>query len=335
MAVSIREIAQRAGVSPGTVSHVLNGRAAARISEATQNHVRSIAAELGYQPNRLARSLWRKRTDTLGLMVSGLRNPFFVELMEAGEEAIRAAGYQVLVDSAPSVRGTYYSHQPIQNWPVDGALAWTNPDQTVTSFSGPAGELIPTVYLGYPRTDHVDWVGFDLQQGAEVLARYLLDRFGSPVGYVSAYCDEKLRGESRYRTFCRIFQDAGVGLRLFNTQDEEETRAAALQLGMQIGSMPASERPRCIVCHNDVLAIGLISGLKRKGLRIPVDIAVCGFDGIEEGLYLAEPLTTVHTDPRDLARVAVEVLIHRLANPEESGRQSALLPCRLRLGGTT
>jgi LacI family transcriptional regulator len=335
MAVSLKEIAQKAGVSPGTVSHVLNGRETARISQATQDKVRAVAEDLGYQPNRLARSLWRGRTDTIGLMVAGLRNPFFVELMEASEEAITRAGYQALVDAGPSVKGTYFRHNPIHNWPVDGALAWVNPDQVLTAFTGASGETIPTVYLGYPRADRSDWVAFDLRQGADDLALHMVQRCKGRLGFVSAYGEEKLETEPRFQAYRAACRKAGLGIELFTTENEEETREASLRIGLRLAAMPPSDRPSGFMCHNDVLAIGLICGLKRGGLRVPQDAAVAGFDGIEEGLYLPEPLTTVRTSPALLAESAVEILLHRLAHPDEEEKRSVLHPCHLRDGGTT
>ena len=103
--VSLVDVAARAGVSAGTVSHVLNGNAAARIAPATQERIRQAAEEMGYRPNIFARSLLGKKTMTLGLMITGLENPFFVGIAKAMERAMGEAGYQMLLYSTISEPG--------------------------------------------------------------------------------------------------------------------------------------------------------------------------------------------------------------------------------------
>ena len=115
MPVSLREVAARAGVASGTVSSVLNNRSAeARISLQTQERVRRIATEMGYQPNRLAQSLGKGRTNIIGLMIPGLRNPFFINLIEMAEERAFQAGYDVLPDTAFQVRSSYERQGKLQ-----------------------------------------------------------------------------------------------------------------------------------------------------------------------------------------------------------------------------
>src|SRR5579863_3579997 len=107
MRVSLKQVAKRAGVSECTVSHVVNSHPKARVGPEARQRVLDAVAELGYSPNLFARSLGRRRTNAIGLMISGLRNPFFVDVLENAEAVALAAGYQVLLDAAPSVKGTY------------------------------------------------------------------------------------------------------------------------------------------------------------------------------------------------------------------------------------
>src|SRR4051812_10796001 len=118
MAISIEDVAKRAGVAQSTVSHVLNGNTHARIAPATQERVKQAAADLGYRPNRLARSLGRRRTDTLGLMISGLQNPFYVQLMESIERVAADANYQVLLDAPPAHAGWNRRNSKLPGWPI-------------------------------------------------------------------------------------------------------------------------------------------------------------------------------------------------------------------------
>jgi LacI family transcriptional regulator len=151
MAVSLKQVAERAGVSGATVSRVLNGKELDRIPLETRQRIMRIAQELDYRPNRFARSLRDGRTSTVGLMVSGLSNPFFVEVLEAAERRLIETGYQVVQDVAPSVRGTYEHHGKLQDWPVDGVIMWAHPYQTLATFLGSRAHGVPVVYMGFER----------------------------------------------------------------------------------------------------------------------------------------------------------------------------------------
>jgi DNA-binding LacI/PurR family transcriptional regulator len=339
MAVSIRDVAAKAGVSVGTVSHVLNGNIAARIAPDTQERVRHIARELGYRPNRVARSLGRRRTDTLGLLVGGLRNPFFVEILETVETMARAVGYHVLLEAAPSLHGTFGGYvTPPDYWPVDGVLMWATFDVGLTDVLGMPYRDTPVVYLGNARSETSDWVAFHYEQGGQLAAERLLSRGCHRIAYISPYAYGIDRhDEPRHRGFKRTCQSAGITPQLLLT-GEEETRAVGVRMGLEIAALPKSERPDGVFCHNDTIAIGVCAGLRRAGLSLPDDIAVIGFDGIEEGLYLETPLTTVALPIADLCQQGLHRLIQKLNDSRENqGAMSAegvLLSPSLREGGT-
>lgn len=332
--ISIREVAMRAGVSPGTVSHVLNNNIAARIAAATQDRVRSAAAELGYRPNWYARSLGRRKTDTIGLLISGLRNPFFVELLENAEVAAISAGFSVLLDTGPSVQGTYKEHAPVRSaWPVDGALVWSWNVQKAADFLGTQAETLPLVYIGSYRGDDSDWVSFDYEMGGRIAAEHLLSRGYRNLRYLAPYAYGGERSEGRFVGCAAACEEAGVGFGLILTGGEE-TRRAGLRAALEVAALPRVARPDAIFCHNDVLAIGVYNGLVRAGLRVPDDVAVLGFDGIEEGRELPQVLSTIRTDTAGLAREAMRLLVERI-NAEAKEADRVVLQPTLIVGETT
>lgn len=333
--ISIREVAAKAGVSTGTVSHVLNNNVAARIAADTQERVRSVAREMGYRPNRYARSLGRRRTDTIGLLISGLRNPFFVELLENAELAALSAGYSVLLDTAPSVQGTYKVHAPLRSTlPVDGALVWSWNTQSASEFLGAQAESLPLVYIGSLRSDGSDFVTFDYAHGGQIAAEHLIARGYRHIGYVAPYDYGTEKSEPRFRSCRSVCDEAGVQLTLLVTQGEE-TRRAGLRIAERLAAMPKDSRPDAVFCHNDVLAIGVYNGLIRAGLRVPEDVAVLGFDGIEEGSELPQSLTTVRTDTAELARAAIALLHRRIAEGANGTPEYIVLLPTLTAGQTT
>lgn len=334
--ISIREVAARAGVSTGTVSHVLNNNTAARIAAATQDRVRSVAREMGYRPNRYARSLGRRKTDTIGLLISGLRNPFFVELLENAEYAALSAGYSVLLDTAPSVQGTYKVHAPLRSaLPVDGVLVWSWNTQIASEFLGAQADSLPLVYIGSQRSDVSDWVTFDYEHGGRIAATHLIERGYRHIVYIAPYdYDRREKHEPRFQGCQSVCDAAGVSLSLLATQGEE-TRRAGLRIAEQLAAMEKGSRPDAVLCHNDVLAIGVYNGLIRAGLRVPTDIAVIGFDGIEEGDELPQSLSTIRTDTAELSRAAIALLHRRIEENTVGVPEHIIILPTLTVGRTT
>jgi LacI family repressor for deo operon, udp, cdd, tsx, nupC, and nupG len=348
MHVSLREVAERAGVARGTVSSVLNNRSVeARISPETQARIRRVAEELGYRPNRLAQGLGKGRTNILGLMIPGLRNPFFLSLLEIAEERALRAGYDVLPDSAFQMRAAYDMQGKLSGWPVDGILIWVTPDQSLVDYLGKWTQDVPAVYLGYPRDDGSDFVAINRDSGVSQVMQHLRERGYRRIAYL--YPWEDLQPvDSRYALYARLCAEAGqVPERIVlepldrpNTMSaitQAGLREAGLMTGLKLAARAATDRPDAVVCHNDLVAIGLFSGLRRAGLRVPQDIAVVGFDGIDEGQYLEKPLTTVVTPGEELIEAALEMLTYRLNTTNETDRQprSLILHGVLRIGETT
>ncbi len=348
MPVSLREVAARAGVTRGTVSSVLNNRAAeARISTGTQERVRRAAQELGYRPNRLAQGLGKGRTDIIGLMIPGLRNPFFINLLELAEERAFQAGYDVLPDIAFQIRATYQVQGKLTGWPVDGILIWLPPDKTLADYLGTWTQGMPVVYLGYRRTDAADFVAVDREPGVRLVMAHLRERGYRRIAYL--YPWEDLQPfDARYGTYAsvcaewgrapeKIFLEPLDTLKPLNRLTQAGLREAGYQTGQALAARPREQRPDALVCHNDVVALGVFHGLRRGGLRVPEEIAVSGFDGIDEGLYLDKPLTTVVSPSQEIVDSAFDILIRRLAAPRNAERQpeQVVLPSTLRVGGTT
>lgn len=333
---SIKDVAAKAGVSMATVSQVLNGREGARISVETQARVKEAALNLGYEPNRLARSLITGRTETIGLMVSGFRNPFFVELMEVAERLIMERGYQTLLDPAPSHRGSYYEHGRLKSWPVDGVLMWAAPHQKLSDFLGSQSQ-IPVVYIGNSgREDGATTVDTDMYGGARELAEYVVEKGYTRLAHLTPYDFPKIGDpqEGRMRAYRDVAKEAGVQLETFVAEGNEETRAAGWKTAQIMAAMPAHRRPQVVLCHNDVMAIGAYHGFRRAGFRVPEDVAVAGFDGIDEGNYLDVALTTVVTPFEEICKTALDILFSRIEGKSSGNEGEIILPPSLRTGGS-
>lgn len=338
MPVSIADVARLARVSRGTVSHVMNGSPQARIGAETRERVHKAAADLGYRPNRIARSLGRRKTDTLGLVISGLQrqNVFYAQMIDSIESHALTAGYQVMVDT-PLHNWDASAHvEMLRGWPIDGVILWTDPREGIAARLRSSVPGLPLVMIGGQLQTGGDCIYFDVYAGARLAMEHLVSRGYRRIAYLCSYQWQDAPGdEPRHLAYRDVCQEANIPYQPLHMERCEETRLAGLTAGMEIGDMPAHERPQAVLCWNDVIAQGFIFGLRRKGLRIPEDMAVAGFDGLDEGKYLDIPLTTVHLPMNRLCKTAVEMLISRISGECDTPAKAVGIPTELYIGGTT
>lgn len=338
--VSIDDVAKEAGVSRGTVSHVLNGNEQARIAKATQERVWQVVKRMGYQPNRMARSLGRRRTDTIGLIVYGLLNPFYLHLQEAIEAVALSNNLHLFSDTSTPLPVTNDHQAKLRGWPMDGVIMWANASQTIRDYFGRQTDGLHVVYLsGEPRNDLGDVVYFDVYKGAKEAMKHLLAKGHRRIAYVYPYpwIDEQ-PGEPRRKAYTEACIASGIELKMLLMSRHIESRRAGMEMGLTLAEMPSSTRPTALLCFNDCVAEGVLFGLRRHGLRIPDDVAIVGFDGIEESQYLDIPLTTVMLPAAKMGQEALRVLIRRINSDgavSADSTESLAIATELLVGKTT
>jgi LacI family transcriptional regulator len=334
--VRMRDVAKAAGVSQTTASFVLSERGSSAIPLKTQEHVRRVAREMGYEPNLLARSLGRQKTDTIGLMISELENPFFVNILKNVEKQVFEAGYQVLLEANSHGYGRYQPLHKISGWLVDGVLIWTTPSRSLALYLGERAKHIPTVYLGHLRDDGSDAVAMDLNEAGRLAADHILSRGHRRIGFVSTYAAEFILWPNNQipavKDVCRA---AGVDPE-FIVIDPDDVQQAAFEAGAAIAARPPSARPDAVICHNDWIALFFYQGLRSGGLRVPDDIALMGFDGIKEARLLpCGPLTTVRMPGELLCGKALDILLQRMGGDSTTPAHQVLVAPELVIGKTT
>jgi DNA-binding LacI/PurR family transcriptional regulator len=326
-----------------TVSRVVNGKADGQISSGTQARIRQVADDLGYEPNRLARSLQSSKSRIIGILVGRIGNPYFAKMLEIAEEQAVAAGYQVISSSLhPSVAARYGR---MRGWPVDGALVWATPGVTLESYFGSAAKDVPVVYMGHRRDDAEDCVFLDLYRGTQELMAHLIARGYRRIAMAAPHMDQpSVYLEERPMAYREACAKAGlplipISLKQYKTAEGdlfgESQRQMGYSAGVAIAATPAGERPDAVFCYNDAIALGMREGLQRGGLSIPQDVAVAGCDGLEEGQYLSQTLTTIDTPVVDICKAGMELLMNRIENGASLGRQTARYLGTLRVGETT
>jgi LacI family transcriptional regulator len=303
-APTITDVARRAGVSPTTVSRVLGG--STKVAAETRVRVHAVMDELGYRPSAVARSLRRRTTDVLGLVITDITNPFYPEVVRGAEDEAAAAGRSVLLCNSAEdpVREVRYldalEDQRIDALIVASTGMWVRHRQRLLDFPRP-------VVLLHQASDvpTVSSVANDDASGGRMAAEHLLDRGYGRLVYVGGPVDAPHTSD-RYRAVV-----AAVGAEVPHLPSDGH--AAEGHAAMQ--RLATSRRPPFgVVAHNDLTAIGVLSAAADLGWHVPDEIGVVGFDDLEFAQYVQPALTTVRQDKYGMGAESVRVAIDLLTS---------------------
>jgi len=319
---SIKDVASAAGVSVATVPRVLNDHPAVRPD--TRSRVLSVVAELGYRPNGVARSLRTDQTRTLGLVISDVLNPFFTELARAVEDAARERGYSVIIGNADERAALQEHHvRTLLERRIDGLLV--SPTEGGTAMIRDAADAgTPMVFvdrwvhgIDVPVV-HADGTGavHDLVAHLHALGHRRLAIIGGP--------SETTTGNERVVAFRSALQSYGLplpdeytGKGDFQTESGRRATAAFLDL---------PEPPDAVFATDNLMALGAMDELRRRGLRVPDDMALAAFDDIPWFLHTDPPITAIAQPTGELGHRAVQALINLV---EGRAADSVTLTARL------
>ncbi len=326
---TVTAVAERAGVSVASVSRVLNGLAA---SPDMQELVNSAAADLGYRPNAMARSLKMRRTHQLAFAVADVGNPVYVEMMRGAEAETRARGYRLLVSSTggrtSDVLGLL---DGLDHGYADGLVL--SPVRVDPPLVAALRELrLPTVVIGtVPEDLAVDIVRADSHGGVGLALDHLGAQGRRRVAFVNGPVDT-VPGSARSRAF--VDHGARLGIDLDPT-----LRIEAADFTLAAGRVAATELldravPDAVLAGNDLLALAVMQVLGERGLRVPDDVAVVGMDDTELAQVATPALTSVDLGSHERGRLAASLLLERLEDPDRAP-QRLVVPPRLRVRGST
>jgi DNA-binding LacI/PurR family transcriptional regulator len=344
---TILDVAREARVSKATVSLVLNGRASPlRISDTTRANVLAVAARLSYTPNHAARSLRRRRTGAIMLVVSRIANPYYGEIAAAALQAARARDYQLDVAEAGSADEEVDALANLRSGRVDGVVMATarpagHGDQQHARRAAARQDLsrcgLPIVVLLDNSPDStIPAIRIDDDEGAYLATRHLLQLGHRRISHVSYGTlppapDEIAASADRFKGYVRALAEQGLAPHptwsFGNASGMEGGRAAARHWYEQV-----APRPTALFVATDRAAIGLIRGFYELGVQVPTDVAVVGFDGVQAGEFSVPALTTIEHPRSELGRIGVDTLLNAIEEP--AGRQAAalrerVLPVRL------
>jgi DNA-binding LacI/PurR family transcriptional regulator len=313
---TIRNVAERAGVSKSLVSLVMRG--SPHVSERRRQAVLKAARELGYRPNAVARSLVEGRTRLIGALVADLHNPFFAEFLDGLQESLHGANLRMIVGSGrwdPLFEAE--AVEAFLEMRVDGLVLLSVVPDSLTD----AAASVPVVIVGERDVGGVDIVVDDDELGARLAVDHLVELGHERIAHIEGAPSTTARyrragyeqAMTQYGLLSYIVVEPG------DFTEEGGYRAARALLSRR-------PRPTAIFAPNDLVAIGALSAADELGHRVPADLSIVGYDNTHLAAIRHISLTTVDQPRRDMGRVAAELLCARIDDLLRAPRQTLVVP---------
>ncbi|MEW6623359.1 MAG: LacI family DNA-binding transcriptional regulator [Bacillota bacterium] len=314
MTINISDVAKKAGVSPSTVSRALTRPDL--VKTATRKKILEIVEEMSYSPNPLARGLMTGKTNIIALIIPNLTNTYFAQMAEGCEEALRSKGYHLII-------GNYFEDNTMELKVIDAFLKRMVDgiiiagSLTAKDFQSIFGSRtsIPVTFVNHSAELEYgyDSVIADEAHGARLACQALLERGARKIAVVTGPARNPYT-KRRLAPFKKELQNANMYL---DPCYLTEGHYGSIYTGFEAMSklLSLKEPPDGVFAFNDTLATGVIKAVLSKGLNIPKDVAVVGFDDIPLAPYLTPSLTTIGSSSFDLGKEAAEATLGPIGNP--------------------
>lgn len=316
--VTIREVAKEAGVSVATASRALNGLK--NVTRATREKIEAAALRLDYVPHSGARSLTRRQTDTIGIILPDLFGEFFSEIIRGIDMVVHAAGKNILLGNMHGSPAETVQAIRAMRGRVDGLLVMP-PNSSVDTIGGSNNWNIPTVLLNAPARDaDMPYVTVDNYAGARLVAEHLVGCGAKRIIHIAGPQNNRDASE-RERGFRDVIKEKlGEANPVVLPGDFREDAGRDAAHALLSGGTPFD----AVFAGNDVMAVDLITELRKAGLEIGKDVLVAGFDDIPLARYVTPELTTVHSDITRLGSTGARLLL-RMLRGEDLGEERGLV----------
>jgi len=327
MAATLKDVASRAGVSTSAVSRTFTDGAS--VSDKMRRKVEKAAAELGYSPNFLARSLTTRRTKLIGLVSNNFHNPIFLEVFDLFTRGLQDRDLRPLLVNLSNQTDPVQSVQMLQQYSVDGVVvASSTLPPTFSKAFRDKGMPVVNTFGRYSTSPEVHIVGIDNVEAGRMAARELAARNYKRVAFLGGP-ESATSTQDRFRGFqeeIAKYPQIAVSHSFASAYSFQAGRAEMLRL-------PAEERAEAYFCGDDVLSIGVLSAIRDLGLRVPEDIGVIGFNDMEMSRWESIDLTTIHQPIRQIVSSSVELMEAMLDEPDRYP-EARLFPCKVVERGT-
>ncbi|HLT00348.1 MAG TPA: LacI family DNA-binding transcriptional regulator [Acholeplasma sp.] len=304
--MTIKDVAKKAGVSISTASYALNNRP--NVHPKTKERILEVAESLGYYPNAHARNLKTRKSRNIGVFIYGFSGPIFSDLLEGINLELQKKDYNIIVSSGKA------SSVLLRERGVDAAVIFDSniPDQEIIHYSKNHPIVVLDRYLDGENIFHSMIRNKELVH--DFMVKILDEKKYQKVSIISGP-EDSFNSQERLIGFNKALEEKG--LKPFSIIHGDFTTASGYQRGLELAD--AKERPQFVYCANDELAVGMIKAFNEKGIKIPEDIALAGFDGIALTDYLTPKLTTIEINHfewgRQIAGFLTRVLNHKNVYP--------------------
>ncbi len=320
--VTIKDIAKIANVSYTTVSRALSGDP--EISERTRDRILKISNEMGYTTNYIARSMVKKKTELVGLILPSIDNPFMSELAYYIEVTARRFGYNLLLcNSYPDLNQEQTAMQLLIGHQVDGILIIPQKPESCETLRRYTA-MVPTVFLSENLREHEgNYVSVDNHLGAVLGTKYLYE-----LGHRRILYFGQRKGSTTHQLRAEGYTEACKELGIEPDILSFEASSSSVQSGVELGRKLLKEKPwfSAVFASTDSNAIGLMQAAREQNIRIPEDISLIGFDNIRITSLPQIDLTTVAQPKEEMAVSAVTMLLEKIENNSAACTHKILRP---------
>ncbi|EEO01416.1 substrate-binding domain-containing protein [Vibrio cholerae] len=320
---TMKDIARLAGVSTSTVSHVINK--SRFVSDEIAERVNNAAQQLNYAPSALARSLKMNRTKTIGMLVTTSTNPFFGEVVKGVERSCYHQGYNlILCNTEGDNQRMKASINTLLQKRVDGLLLMCSTLEGERLDVFDRYPDIPIVVMDWgPILFASDKIQDNSLQGGYMAAKHLIECGHKEIGCITGPLIRH-QAQMRYEGYKRALAEAGIAINpdwIVESDFECEGGYQAFEKLYQRGKLPSA-----LFVSNDMMAMGVIQAASQRGLRVPDDLSLIGYDDVHIAKFMTPALTTIHQPTYRLGKAAVDTLLYRLENPDTTAQVVQLEP---------
>lgn len=321
--VTLVDVANTSGFSRATVSLVL--RDSPLVAEDTRQHVQKVMRKLGYVYHRAAANLRTQKSHTVGLIVNDITNPFWAEMTVSIESQLDKANYvSLLCNTSEILSKQERLFSTLQEYSADGILLCPARGTSLTTIEKLQRSRLPFVLFGRHLPGiQADYVGADNTVGARTAVEHLISLGHRKIAFIGGHLDTSPRQE-REQGWRQAQTDHNIPINESFIVNVVATREGGSQAILQLLQLP--DKPTACLCFNDVVAFGVMLGLKSMNLQPGVDFAVIGFDDVAESAMIRPTLTTMAVSPRRIGEEAVKLLLDLIENPNQSPRKIILQP---------
>ncbi len=320
---TMKDIARLAGVSTSTVSHVINK--SRFVSDEIAERVNNAAQQLNYAPSALARSLKMNRTKTIGMLVTTSTNPFFGEVVKGVERSCYHQGYNlILCNTEGDNQRMKASINTLLQKRVDGLLLMCSTLEGERLDVFDRYPDIPIVVMDWgPILFASDKIQDNSLQGGYMAAKHLIESGHKEIGCITGPLIRH-QAQMRYEGYKRALAEAGIAINpdwIVESDFECEGGYQAFEKLYERGKLPSA-----LFVSNDMMAMGVIQAASQRGLRVPDDLSLIGYDDVHIAKFMTPALTIIHQPKYRLGKAAVDTLLYRLENPDTTAQVVQLEP---------